>query len=226
MVRAAFRRSDNACIYQLLVPANMMWAKYLEEASFIMERLDDERARNLTTAMRDFAFGIRKGIDRDAIVHHRQFGDFFDYEIDGYSGVNLMDNTNALSLLSIPLFNYTHSSFPLPPPMEGEKAKNYDEIYANTRRFALSEANPYFMRGPILSAVSRPHLGPGKGWPMAAIVRALTSFLLPGFQDEKVWPDIKDEVKEQLQMVLNSTSGTVVVHESVNAFSQHDWTRA
>jgi meiotically up-regulated gene 157 (Mug157) protein len=92
MVRTAFRPSDDACIYQLLVPANMMWAKYLEEASFIMEKLDDDRAKNLTTAMRDFASGIRKGIDRDAIIHHRQFGDIFAYEIDGYGGVNLMDD--------------------------------------------------------------------------------------------------------------------------------------
>ena len=33
MVRTAFRPSDDACIYQLLVPANMMWAKYLEDGS-------------------------------------------------------------------------------------------------------------------------------------------------------------------------------------------------
>lgn len=92
MVRTAFRPSDDACIYQLLTPANMMWAKYLEEASFIMEKLEDERAKNLTSAMRDFAFGIRKGIDRDAIVHHRDFGDIFAYEIDGYGGLNLMDD--------------------------------------------------------------------------------------------------------------------------------------
>ena len=92
MVRTAFRPSDDACIYQFLVPANMMWAKYLEEASFIMENLDDERAQNLTIAMREFAYGIRKGIDRDATVHHRDFGDIFAYEIDGYGGLNLMDD--------------------------------------------------------------------------------------------------------------------------------------
>lgn len=92
MVRTAFRPSDDACIYQFLVPANMMWAKYLEEASFIMEKLDDERAKNLTAEMRDFAYGIRQGIDRDAIAHHRDFGDIFAYEIDGYGGLNLMDD--------------------------------------------------------------------------------------------------------------------------------------
>ena len=219
MVRTAFRPSDDACIYQLLVPANMMWAKYLEEASLIMEKLDGEEAKNLTTKMRDQAFGIRKGIDRDAVVHHRDFGDIWAYEIDGYGGVNLMDDANVPSLLSIPLLNYTHSSFPLPSPAAGEPERDYAEIYSNTRRFVNSESNPYFMRGPVLSAIGGPHIGPGKPWPMAAIVRAITA-LLTGDTDKE------EEVAKQLQMVLDSTAGFGVVHESVNAWNEDSWTRA
>jgi uncharacterized protein len=219
MVRTAFRPSDDACIYQLLVPANMMWAKYLEEASLIMEKLDGEEAKNLTTKMRDQAFGIREGIDRDAVVHHRDFGDIWAYEIDGYGGVNLMDDANVPSLLSIPLFNYTESSFPLPSPADGDPKRDYTEIYSNTRRFVNSESNPYFMRGPVLSAIGGPHIGPGKPWPMAAIVRAITA-ILTGNTDEE------EEVTKQLQMVLDSTAGTGVVHESVNAWSENIWTRA
>jgi uncharacterized protein len=219
MVRTAFRPSDDACIYQLLVPANMMWAKYLEEASLIMEKLDGEEAKNLTTKMRDQAFGIRKAIDRDAVVHHRDFGDIWAYEIDGYGGVNLMDDANVPSLLSIPLLNYTHSSFPLPSPAAGEPERDYTEIYSNTRRFVNSESNPYFMRGPVLSAIGGPHIGPGKPWPMAAIVRAITA-LLSGDTDEE------EEVAKQLQMVLDSTEGFGVVHESVNAWNESSWTRA
>ena len=219
MVRSAFRPSDDACIYQLLVPANMMWAKYLEEASLIMERLDGEEAKTLTTKMRDFAFGIRKGIDRDAVVHHRDFGDIWAYEIDGYGGVNLMDDANVPSLLSIPLFNYTQSSFPLPLPEQGQSERNYTEIYSNTRRFVNSESNPYFMRGPILSAIGGPHIGPGKPWPMAAIVRALTAIITSNTDEE-------EEVTKQIQMVLDSTAGTGVVHESVDAWHEKSWTRA
>ncbi|KAJ0161063.1 putative eiotically up-regulated protein [Colletotrichum tanaceti] len=51
MVRTAFRPSDDACIFQFLVPANMMWAKYLESASEILARLEGDRARKLTAAM-------------------------------------------------------------------------------------------------------------------------------------------------------------------------------
>jgi hypothetical protein len=184
-----------------------------------MEKLDGPEAKNLTIKMRDQAFGIRKGIDRDAVVHHRDFGDIWAYEIDGYGGVNLMDDANVPSLLSIPLFNFTQSSFPLPSPDAGEPRRDYEEIYSNTRRFVNSESNPYFMRGPVLSAVGGPHIGPGKPWPMAAIVRAITA-LLSGNTGEEV------EVMKQLQMVLDSTAGSGVVHESVNAWSENSWTRA
>jgi meiotically up-regulated gene 157 (Mug157) protein len=69
MIRTAFWPSDDAYIYQL-VPASMMLVKYLEDASLIMEKLNGEYAKNLTSEMRKLAYGIRKGIDRDAIIHH------------------------------------------------------------------------------------------------------------------------------------------------------------
>lgn len=221
MVRTAFRPSDDACIYQLLVPANMMFAKYLEEASLIMEKLEGTEPKKLTSVMRDFSLGIRKGIDRDAVVHHREFGDIWAYEIDGYGSANLMDDANVPSLLSIPLFDYTHSKFPLPEPAKGDPKRDYAKIYSNTRNFVLSDSNPYFMKGPHLSAIGGPHLGPGKGWPMAAIVRSLTAFSITN--DEK---ELVKEVKEQLAMVLNSTAGTGVIHESINAWNESDWSRA
>lgn len=209
MVRSAFRPSDDACIYQLLVPANMMWAKYLEEGSLIMEQLEGETAKNMTSEMRDFAYGIRRGIDNDAIVHHREFGDIFAYEIDGYGASNLMDDANVPSLLAMPLWNYTKSSFKLPPPIEGEKLKDYEAIYANTRKFVLSDSNPYFMKGPIISAIGGPHLGPGKAWPMAAIIRAITAFATKSWSSGiKGSEDLEEEIKLQMGMVLNSTSGT------------------
>jgi meiotically up-regulated gene 157 (Mug157) protein len=224
MVRVAFRPSDDCTIYQLLVPSNMMWAKYLEEASLIMEKLEGEQAKNLTGEMREFAFGIRKAIDRDAVVKHREFGDIWAYEIDGFVSVNFMDDANVPSLLSIPYLNYTHSSFPLPSPPEEALGRNYAEIYANTRRFVNSDSNPYYMRGPVLSAIGGPHIGPGKPWPMAAIMTAMTA-IINGKSDEESQKEVEKEVMEQLQMVLDSTSGQGQIHESVDAWSENHWTR-
>ncbi|CAG8977900.1 hypothetical protein HYALB_00001777 [Hymenoscyphus albidus] len=221
MVRTAFRPSDDATIYQLLVPANMMFAKYLEKASLIMEALEGAEAKIQTKAMRNLALGIRKGIDRDAIVHHRDFGEIFAYEIDGYGGANLMDDANVPSLLSMPLFDYAQSDFPLPEPAKGDPKRDYAKIYSNTRKFVTSPNNPYWSRGPGLSAIGGPHLGPGRGWPMAAIVRAITAFSMG--LDEKT---LKVEAREQLAMVLENTAGTGVIHESVSAWNAAEWTRA
>ncbi|KAL2141229.1 hypothetical protein VTI28DRAFT_2688 [Corynascus sepedonium] len=297
MVRSAFRPSDDACIFQLLTPSNMMWAAYLEQASEIMQGLADAglnaKAAKLTSAMRELAKGIRRGIALDAVVSHRDFGDIFAYEVDGYGGANLMDDANIPSLLAMPLWNYTttlsaksdsekHAAGQsdttslaaeteeedwrdLPPPSEPEEEKkkrrrsvrrrdetadgepehgddeknkkkeeeedeeeekqhDYAQVYQNTRRFVLSMANPYFAKGPVLSAVGGPHIGPGRGWPMAATVAALTAFEdLAGFESSRERDAV---VAEQLRAVLDSTAGTGVVHESVNAWNEHQWTRS
>lgn len=283
MVRSGFRPSDDACIFQLLTPSNMMFAAYLEQASVIMEGLSSldgldtekkEMARNMTVQMRELASGIRHGIAKDAVVTHREFGEMFAYEVDGYGSANLMDDANVPSLLAFPLWNYTHSlvvdhdqdqktmvksthhnqapkrsesnhdqsqslddelsppssspSKPQPKPYitTSPASHNYSSLYQNTRRFVLSLSNPYFAKGPALSAVGGPHLGPGKGWPMAATVAALTAYnsdlsgLAAGSEEqEKV-------VEQQLQMILDSTAGTGVVHETVNAWNEKDWTRS
>jgi meiotically up-regulated gene 157 (Mug157) protein len=99
-----------------------------------------------------------------------------------------------------------------------EKDHDYAKIYQNTRKFVLSTANPYFAKGRVLSAAGGPHLSPGKGWPMAATIAALTAFSdLSGFSS----PQKRDEaVAEPLYAVLNSTAGTGVVHETVNAWNE------
>jgi uncharacterized protein len=224
MVRSGFRPSDDACIFQLLVPANMMFAKYLESASLIMDKLDGAKAKNLTLVMRDFAFGIRKGIDLDAIVPHRDFGEVYAYEVDGFGSTNMMDDANIPSLLAMPLWNYSTSTFRLPDPLpNAKKPRDYDQIYQNTRRMVLSDSNPYFMKGPVISAIGGPHIGPGKAWPMAAIVAGLTAYTPDaGLRDA----DAETVVGEQLRMVLDSTAGTGVVHESVSSWNDRDWTRA
>ncbi|KAH6634300.1 hypothetical protein B0J18DRAFT_14676 [Chaetomium sp. MPI-SDFR-AT-0129] len=262
MVRSAFRPSDDACIFQLLTPSNMMWAAYLEQASEIMQALAgaalNNKAASLTVEMRKLAKGIRRGIAQDAVVVHRDFGKIFAYEVDGYGGANLMDDANIPSLLAMPLWRYSTVAAAKPSGRQAMKAKlvadndgttidntelftnakppgstarsekdhnhDYAEIYQNTRRFVLSMANPYFANGPVLSAVGSPHLGPGKAWPLAAIVAALTAFEgLAGFDSREKRDEV---VAQQLFAVLNSTAGAGVIHEATDAWNERRWSRS
>jgi meiotically up-regulated gene 157 (Mug157) protein len=86
MIRSAFRPSDDACIYQLFVPANMMFSRYLSACVPIMEKVN----RRLARRMSDMAERIRVGIEKYGRVNHRLFGKIYAYEVDGYGSHNVM----------------------------------------------------------------------------------------------------------------------------------------
>lgn len=62
----------------------MMFARYLEEAALIMQRLDTQRSRDLESRMRSMASEIRVGITKYGVVSHPLFGAMFAFEVDGY----------------------------------------------------------------------------------------------------------------------------------------------
>ena len=111
-----------------------------------------------------------------------------------------MDDANLPSLLSAPLMGYVSPR---------------DEVYLNTRMFALSEANPYWAFGTVFNAIGGPHLGPTKGWPLASIVRVMTSEDASG-----------EETRQELRALLGSTAGLGLMHESINSHNENDWTRS
>ncbi|KAL8322898.1 hypothetical protein RB597_008589 [Gaeumannomyces tritici] len=254
MVRTAFRPSDDATIFQFLVPANVMFGAALEDAAPIADQLPGADSKALAADMRSLAKEIFAGFEADAVVPHRDFGDVIAYEVDGFGGANLMDDANVPSLLSIPLFfnssasvagaAKSNSPFRVQPRDEKNgtrkrskhqqqqqqqqqqktETRDYAQIYRNTRKFVLSDANPYFAKGPVISAVGGPHLGPGRAWPMAALVAGLTAY--EPLSGDRTPAEVRDEVAEQLKMVLDSTAGSGVVHESVNSWDEHVWTRS
>ncbi|KAL8695678.1 MAG: hypothetical protein Q9224_003240, partial [Gallowayella concinna] len=207
MIRSTFRPSDDATIHQFLIPSNMMFARYLESASLIMEKITTQttdpakmqEAENLTQRMRTMGREIRAGITKHGIIHHPLFGPIFAFEVDGYGSQNLMDDANLPSLLSAAMMGYVSPR---------------DQVYLNTRLFALSEENPYWMHGPVFSGIGGPHLGPMKAWPLAGIVRIMTSEDGSG-----------EEAKEEIRGLLGATDGLGLIHEGVNVWNEQDWSR-
>ncbi|KAF2648811.1 glycoside hydrolase family 125 protein [Lophiostoma macrostomum CBS 122681] len=201
LVRSFHRPSDDACLYQYLVPSNMMFSVALNQSAAILDALAGRVKKRgyaaLSQRMRKMSAGIRKGIEKYAVVHDPTFGRIYAYELDGYGSVNLMDDPNIPSLLSAPYIGYLSPT---------------DPIYAATRRKILSRSNPYYAWGKVLSGVASPHTLPGRPWPMALVMAVLTS------EDE-------EEIVRCLRDLVGSTDGLGLVHESVHAGNAGVWTR-
>ncbi|KAL2134494.1 hypothetical protein VTI74DRAFT_11677 [Chaetomium olivicolor] len=205
LIRSAFRPSDDATMFQFLIPANMMFARYLESASLIVAKLGQKAPRGLAEEMARFSNELRQAITKYGIVpvttgsgNGTAVETVYAYEVDGFGSAALMDDANIPSLLAAPVFGYL---------------ANRDPVYQRTRTRLLSEeGNPYFMKGSVINGIGGPHAGPGMAWPMASIVRILTS-------------DDDGEIVRVLREIVGSTGGLGLMHESVNSNNASQWTR-
>ncbi|KAH8673275.1 hypothetical protein BX600DRAFT_378472 [Xylariales sp. PMI_506] len=196
LIRSPFRPSDDAATFDFLIPGNMMMARYLESNAEIMDCISNAPA-GLAQQMRDMAADIREAIKEWGIVTAPSGKKIYAYEVDGFGGRNLMDDANVPSLLSAPFLGYLDRD---------------DEVYQNTREFVLSRRNPWWCAGPVINAVGSPHIRPGAAWPMASIIRVMTT-------------DNDQEIIDTVKEVLQSTDGLGLIHESVDSFNARTWTR-
>jgi meiotically up-regulated gene 157 (Mug157) protein len=194
LIRSGFRPSDDSTIFQLYIPANMMFSSYLAPTSEIMGKLNN--GVSLAQRMSGLSGSLRNAIETHGTVEHAVAGKIYAFEVDGFGGRTIMDDANIPGILSAPFFKYPVNA----------------NTYANTRDLILSSGNPYFMQGPVISAIGGPHQGPGMAWPMASIVRILTS-------------DDDDEIVDELGQIVSSTDGLGLIHESINSFNESRWTR-
>ncbi|BDE05715.1 glycosyl hydrolase [Vulcanimicrobium alpinum] len=195
MVWTGFRPSDDPVRYHYNIPVNMFAAVVMKDLTTIARDVwhDGRMASNAW----GLSVQIQRGIEQYGTLQLKPFGRIYAYEVDGLGHANVMDDANIPSLLSIPYFGY------LPKD---------NSLYLATRRFVLSDRNPYFFRGKYAEGVGSPHTPHGYVWPLALCVQALTS------SDER-------EVSRVFGWIAVSDIGDHRLHESFNANWPETYTR-
>ena len=196
LIASAFRPSDDATTFEFLVPSNFMAVSSLRKAAEILTAVNDER--ELAAECTALADEVAAALQKYAVVEHPEYGKIYAFEVDGFGGVQLMDDANVPSLLAMAYL--------------GDVDRN-DPIYENTRRFVWSEANPYFWRGAAGEGIGGPHIGVEMIWPMSIMMRAFTST-----DDE--------EIRDCIAQLLTTDAGTGFMHESFSRHDAANFTRA
>jgi len=195
LIHSGFRPSDDACTYPLNIPANFFAIQTLHR----LEEMFAQIAHDSTAAhdAASLATEIEAALKQYATVRHPKAGLIWAFEIDGFGNALCMDDANVPSLLSLPYLGACSES---------------DPLYAATRRFVLSDANPYFFKGSAAEGIGGPHVGQNMIWPMSLIMRALTT------HDEA-------EQVQCLRWLKKSSAGTGFIHESFNKDDVTHFTR-
>ncbi len=197
LVVSAFRPSDDATVFQFLIPSNYFLVTSMRQLAEMVETLyNDTSFKSECLALAD---QVEAAIEKYALAEHLDFGTMMSYEVDGFGNRLYMDDANIPSLLALPYLGCIDQN---------------DPLYQNTRHFVLSTHNPYFYKGTAAEGIGGPHTGwHDQIWPMSIIMRAMTS------TDDK-------EIKTCIDMLVATHAGTGFMHESFHKDNPEKFTRS
>jgi meiotically up-regulated gene 157 (Mug157) protein len=196
LICSMFRPSDDATTFPFLVPSNFFAMVSLRQAAEMVEQMHHDP--DFAGQCRALADEVERALRENAIVNHPKFGRVYAYEADGFGNSYCLDDGNVPSLLSLPYLGAT---------------KPDDEVQRNTRRFILSDANPYYCEGTAAAGPGGPHAGVDMIWPLGLIIQGLTS------TDEA-------EIRRCLSTLQKTHAGTGFMHESFHKDNPGKFTRA
>jgi uncharacterized protein len=188
---SGFRPSDDACTYNYLVPSNMLAVVALSKLS------EMPVGQNLREQAAVLSNTIRISIETHAIIEHPTHGKIYAYEVNGLGHYNFMDDANVPSLLAMPYMGYCDVS---------------DVVYQATRRFALSQDNPYFYTGKAAEGIGSPHTPKDYIWPISLCMQGLTS-------------NDRQEQLALLETLMRTDAGTGLMHEGFHKDDANQFTR-
>ena len=195
LLHSMFRPSDDACIYPFLVASNLFAATSLQQLSEIYKEVtgDAGKAKECAT----FAEELHSLVQQYAVMEHPTAGVVYAFEVDGFGNGLFMDDANVPSLLALPYLSACDKN---------------DVLYQNTRKFVLSEANPFFFRGTAAEGIGGPHVGMEMIWPLGITMRAMTS-------------SDPAEIRRCLTMLKRTHAGTGFMLESFHQDDPSKFTR-
>jgi meiotically up-regulated gene 157 (Mug157) protein len=196
LICSMFRPSDDCTIYPYLIPSNLFAIEvlgYLAEIFSLPEIKDIAMIKESSSLQKQ----IKEAIEKYTILNHPEFGKIIPYEINGFGSFNLMDDGNIPSLLSLPYLGCIDSK---------------DPLYLNTRKYLLSENNPFYFKGKAAEGIGSPHTMPNKIWPLGIIVRGLTT-------------NDKNEIQQCIKFLVKTHAASGFMHESFNKDNAADYTR-
>ncbi len=196
LICSIFRPSDDATIFPFLIPSNLFAVQSLKQLAEMSEKIIGDRT--FAKECLELADEVEKAVFEHAVFEHKDYGKILAFEVDGFGNRLYMDDSNIPSLLSLPYLGCIDPE---------------SEIYKNTRRFILSQDNPYFFDGKFAKGIGGPHVGLDMIWPMSIIMQAMTS-------------NSDDEIVECIKMLIATHADTGFMHESFHKDDPKNFTRA
>ncbi|PIF00157.1 MAG: metal-independent alpha-mannosidase [Maribacter sp.] len=196
LICSAFRPSDDSTVFSFLIPSNFFAVVSLGQAAEMIEALTGNDT--FAAELKALADEVEQAIQEHGVVSHPKYGDIYAFEVDGFGNHLLMDDANVPSLLSLPYLDAVGTD---------------DWIYQNTREFVWSVDNPFFFKGKAAEGIGGPHVGLEMIWPMATIIRALTS-------------TDSNEIMECIRSLKATHGGTGFMHETFHIDNPRNFTRS
>jgi meiotically up-regulated gene 157 (Mug157) protein len=184
LICSIFRPSDDATIYPFLIPSNFFAVVSLEQAAEMVSKIRNNST--LANECSTLAKEVKMALQQYAVATHGKFGKLYAFEVNGFGSFNLMDDANVPSLLSLPYLNVVKSN---------------DPVYINTRKYILSDSNPFYFKGKAAEGIGGPHGGMNTIWPLSITMRGLTS-------------NNADEIRKCLHMLKTTHAGNGFMHEA------------
>ena len=136
LVRSTFRLSDDSTIFQLFIPANAQSVNLRH----LYEILDQTNNLPSVVVQVEILGQIIHTTTMNHAIMNSSDGQLYAYEIDGFGGINFMDDAIVPSLMSLLYIRFLNET---------------DLIYHSTKKAILSNKNLYwFTHPPPTSVVS------------------------------------------------------------------------